>query len=117
MFSSGEHGNNTSMAPLWRALMDYRTTAVLSGHDHDYERFAPQDANGAATPAGIRQFVVGTGGKSHYAIASVRQNSEVHNDNTYGVLKLILNTSDYSWEFTPIDGGTFVDSGSDICKK
>jgi hypothetical protein len=117
LFSSGEHGNNTAIAPLWRALMDYRTTVVLSGHDHDYERFAPQDANGAATPSGIRQFIVGTGGKSHYPITSVRQNSQVHNDTTYGVLKLTLNPSAYAWEFIPVDGGSFVDVGAESCKK
>ena len=69
---------------------------VLSGHEHNYERFAPQNPGGEADPErGIREFVVGTGGKSHYKIESPLPNSEVHNDDTYGVLELTLHPEGY----------------------
>ena len=75
---------------------------VLNGHDHDYERFAPQTPAGAADPAyGIREFVVGTGGRSHYQFATIKPNSQVRNDDTYGVLFLTLRPSSYSWRFAP----------------
>ena len=82
-FSSGEHGNNAIMQPIWQALYDYGADLVLGGHDHDYERFAPQSPAGAADPSlGIREIVVGTGGRSHYAIGSTIANSEAQNDDT-----------------------------------
>ena len=75
---------------------------VLNGHDHDYERFAPQDPNGVADPVnGIREFVVGTGGKGLRPINSPIANSEVQNDNTLGVLKLTLHPSGYDLAVYP----------------
>jgi acid phosphatase type 7 len=89
---------------------------VLSGHDHDYERFAPLAPNGAADQVrGVRQMVVGTGGKNHYAFATLVAGSEVRNADTYGVLFLTLRASGYSWEFVPEPGRTFTDSGSATC--
>jgi acid phosphatase type 7 len=89
---------------------------VLSGHGHDYERFAPQTSSGVADPArGIREFVVGTGGRSLRAFGTIRANSEVRNSDTYGVLKLTLHTSSYEWQFVPEAGKTFSDSGSGSC--
>jgi acid phosphatase type 7 len=89
---------------------------VLGGHDHDYERFAPQDPNGKADAArGIREFVVGTGGKSHRPFAYVRPNSEVRNNDTYGVLKLTLYPNGYDWQFIPVAGKSFTDTGSGNC--
>lgn len=117
-FSSGEHGSSTSMQPMWQALHDYRADVVLAGHDHDYERFAPQDAAGKPDPAyGIREFVVGTGGKSHYTISAPIANSQVHNDDTFGVLKVTLHSTSYSWKFVPEAGKTFTDSGSATCHR
>ena len=115
-FSSSLHGSQASMQAIWQALHDDGADVVLSGHDHAYERFALQDPTGTPDPAGgIRQFVVGTGGKSHYAIATPIANSEVHDDDTFGVLKLTLHATSYEWEFVPEAGGTFSDSGSASC--
>jgi acid phosphatase type 7 len=87
-------------------------------HDHDYERFAPQDPTGKLDPQrGIREFVVGTGGKnSHRTFASAQPNSEVHQADTFGVLKLTLHPTSYDWEFVPEAGKTFKDSGSGTCQ-
>ena len=115
-FSSGPHGSSTEPQPLWQALYDYGADVVLAGHDHTYERFAPQDPSGKLDVArGLRQFVAGMGGASHYAIHTPIVNSEVHNDDTYGVLKLTLHASSYDWQFIPEAGQTFTDQGSSSC--
>jgi hypothetical protein len=116
-FSSGEeHGSTPEVKPLWDVLYAAGVDVVLSGHEHNYERFAPQGPNGRAAPKrGIREFVVGTGGESHYPIFEPIANSEVHNDHTYGVLKLTLHPKGYEWRFVPAGGETFTDSGSARC--
>lgn len=116
-FSSGDqHGSSVSIQPLWQALYDYSADVVLNGHEHNYERFAPQDPQGVADPVrGIREFVVGSGGRNHYEITTTIANSEVQNDDTYGVLKLTLHPDSYSWEFIPVAGGTFSDIGTAPC--
>jgi hypothetical protein len=115
-FSSGEHGNFISMQGIWQALYDHGAEIVLNGHDHDYERFAPQDPNGTPDPvSGIREFVVGTGGKNHYSFVKIQPNSEVRNSDTFGILKLILHPASYDWQFIPVAGKTFTDSGSAPC--
>jgi acid phosphatase type 7 len=116
-FSSGEeHGSTPKLEPLWEALYEAGADVVLSGHEHNYERFAPQDPEGRADPQrGIREFVVGTGGKSHYPILEPISNSEVNNDETYGVLKLTLHPHSYEWQFVPVEGESFSDSGSARC--
>ncbi len=116
-FSSGlEHGSDPSLQPLWQALYDANADVILSGHDHDYERFAPQTPAGVADDArGIREFVVGTGGRTHYHLGTLKANSQVFNATTYGVLKLTLSAGAYSWQFVPIAGGTFTDSGTGSC--
>jgi hypothetical protein len=118
-FSSGPHGNGGGVNgtdALWQDLYDAGGDLVLSGHDHDYERFAPQTAAGTADPArGIREFVVGTGGKTHYLFSTLRPNSEVRNADTFGVLKLVLHPAGYDWSFVPEAGGAFTDSGSETC--
>jgi hypothetical protein len=89
---------------------------VLSGNDHLYERFARMDAAGSADPQyGVRPFVVGTGGYSHYDFGTLQPNSQVRNSDTYGVLKLTLRQSDFDWQFLPEAGHTFTDSGTDQC--
>ncbi len=89
---------------------------ALAGHDHDYERFAPQDDAGRADMArGIREFVVGTGGKSHYPIAQPIANSEARSDDTFGVLRLVLHAASYDWQFVAAAGGSFTDTGSGVC--
>lgn len=116
-FSSGlNHGNDPEIAPLWQALYDLNAEIVVNGHDHDYERFAPQDSYGNADPKrGIREFVVGTGGKSHRPFGLHKRNSEVRNNDTFGVLKLTLKPTGYDWKFLPVAGNTFTDEGSGIC--
>jgi hypothetical protein len=115
-FSSGEHGNDTGVKTIWQILYNAGADLVLNGHDHDYERFAPQDPNGVVDPLnGIREFVVGTGGKGLRPIKITIANSEVRNDNTFGVLKLTLHPTGYDWKFIPVAGKTFTDSGSGTC--
>lgn len=116
-FSSGTtHGNYLPSQAVWQALYDLGADVVISGHEHHYERFAPQRPDSAPDPTnGIRQFVVGTGGRSLYPFGPAKANSEVRNNTTRGVLKLTLRPNGYDWEFVPIAGGTFRDSGSGTC--
>jgi hypothetical protein len=118
-FSSGtNHGSLSSAQPLWQALYDFHATLILNGHEHNYERFAPQTPTGAADPTnGIREIVSGTGGESHYNDEGTPlANSEVFNGTTYGVLKLTLGAGTYSWQFIPIAGQSFTDSGTGTCR-
>ena len=116
LFNSGKHESSEQMRPLWSALYEAGADVVLSGHDHNYQRYAPQDASGALDPQhGIRQFVVGTGGKGLYDLKDSAPNLEASNDSTYGVLKLTLSSNSYAWEFIPIEGQTFTDSGEGVC--
>ena len=115
-FSSGSHGSSTESQPLWQALYDYNADVVVVGHDHNYQRFAPQTPSGAPDPVrGIREFVAGTGGRSHYSFSTPIANTEAYNTDTWGVLKLTLDAASYSWEFIPIAGGTYRDSGTGAC--
>jgi calcineurin-like phosphoesterase family protein len=118
LFSSGaKHGNDPEVKPFWDDLYASHAAIVINGHDHDYERFAPQNPGGAADPAhGIREFVVGTGGKSHRPFAKPLPTSEVRDWSAYGVLKLTLHAKGYDWEFIPEAGKSFRDSGSGACQ-
>jgi hypothetical protein len=113
-FSSGPHGDDATYADFWTLLRGAGADLVLSGHDHGYERFAPQSPFAAADPAGIRQFVVGTGGKNLTFVATVRANSEVRNYGAYGVLELKLWPNGYQWRFVDVNGST-LDSGRGLC--
>jgi hypothetical protein len=115
LFSSGRNGNNGQMRDMWRLLDAAGVEAVLSGHDHLYERFAPQDADGRPTPTGMRAFVVGTGGTHLYHLGSIQPNSELRSNNAWGVLKLTLGGDRYDWQFIPVDGHSFRDVGSATC--
>jgi acid phosphatase type 7 len=115
-FSSGPHGNNPITQPLWEALYEAGADLILNGHDHTYERFAPQTPTGAADPEhGIVEMVVGTGGRSHYDFPTARDNSLVRDNTTFGVLRLVLASGGWSFQFIPAAGGTFTDSGSGTC--
>jgi hypothetical protein len=115
-FSSGLHGNDDVYAEFWRLLYAGAADIVLVAHDHNYERFAPQNPDGRADPKrGMREFVVGTGGRSQYPVGFARDNSEVRHSGTFGVLALTLHARSYEWRFVPISGGTFKDSGSARC--
>ncbi len=117
LFSSGaKHGNDPEIKPLWQALYEGNADVVVNGHDHDYERFAPQNPDGVRDPIrGIREFVVGTGGKNTREFAKIESTSEAHNTGTFGILKLTLHAKHYDWEFIPISGKTFRDSGTGAC--
>src|SRR6201992_733805 len=117
LFSSGgAHGDAPEIRPIFQALYDANADVILSGHDHDYERFAPQDANGKPDRTrGIREFVVGTGGKNHRPFGAPEATSEVRDTTTFGVLKLTLKPNGYDWKFIPEAGKSFTDSGSDSC--
>ena len=116
-FNSGaSHGNNTAVSNFWNALYLHGADVILNGHEHVYERFAPQTPAAVANPTGgIRQFTVGTGGRSHYTFGTIQPNSEVRNGSTYGVLKLTLHATSYDWQFVPVAGATFTDSGTGQC--
>ena len=116
-FSSGHDGSNEFMQPLWEALQDAQAELLLSGHSHDYERFAPLDRDGDVDQAGgIRQFVVGTGGAFFTGgLGSLAPHSEVAQNDTFGVLKLTLHPASYDWQFVPEAGKTFTDAGSESC--
>ncbi len=114
LFSS--KGGDSDMADFWDPLYAAGADVVLSGHRHNYERFAQQTPGGSADPGrGIRQFVVGTGGVSLSSFSGTAPNSEVRDDNTHGVLKLTLHPSSYDWEFIPVAGESFTDSGTTNC--
>lgn len=115
-FASGEkYGDQLSVRPFWKALYDHGADVVLSAHEHNYERFAPQTPHGELDGSGgIRQFVVGTGGGKLYGFGEPRPNSQVR-ESTYGVLKLTLLPESYEWKFVPTEGDAFVDAGSDRC--
>jgi acid phosphatase type 7 len=105
-----------SMYPAWKKMVPAGVDVVLSGHQHNYERFATQDAEGQALADGIRQFVVGVGGDSFHSLdAGLLPNSEVSNDDTFGVLKMTLHSASYDWSFVQIAGSSFTDAGSARC--
>ncbi len=116
-FSSGRKENQPRVQPLWEALHAAGAEMVLSGDNHAYERLAPMTPTGERDAAGIRQFVVGTGGRSHYSFAdgAIHPNTEIGDDQTYGVLMLTLGADGYEWEFLPEAGKSFTDSGSEAC--
>jgi hypothetical protein len=111
-YTSGVHGNAASMQAFWEILYRAGAELVLSGHDHDYERFAPQDPWGRRDDDhGIRQFVVGTGGVALRGLRARAPHSEVF-ASSHGVLRLTLGVDSYEWAFLPIPGGPFTDSGT-----
>jgi hypothetical protein len=115
-FSSGHDGDGTFMDSIWRTLYDANADVVLTGHSHDYERFAPMNADGSLDRTrGMREFVVGTGGAFFTGIGSAKPNSEVRQNSTFGVLELTLHPTSYDWRFVPEAGRSFGDSGSQAC--
>jgi alkaline phosphatase len=114
-YSSGTHGDDPEVAPLWRELRKAGAEFVLSGHDHSYQRFAPQDENHRLAPrTGIRQFVAGTGGEDHTAIARHSANSEKAIADQFGVIVMDLRAKSYDWRFVN-EAGKSLDRGSDRC--
>ena len=117
LFSSSVlHGNQTQVRPLWDILYAAKADVVLSAHDHDYQRYAPQDPDGSSDPErGIREFVVGTGGMTLYPVEDPAPNLQSYNDDTYGVLKLTLRPESYEWQFLSAQASTYTDSGNGRC--
>lgn len=116
-FYQGTWNRNQAVESLWWALYQAHADVVVNGHFHIYERYAPQNPNGAADPShGIRQFIVGTGGRGHDALVQAAPNVEARDNSSFGVLKLTLESRRYAWEFIPAAPGTFRDSGSGDCR-
>jgi hypothetical protein len=119
LFSSGvlkKHAVHPELKQVWEDLYAAHADLVLAGHEHSYERFAPQDPEGKADPAnGIREIVVGTGGRNHDPFGFTTPNSEIRDWETFGVLKLTLSPGKYTWEFIAEEGKTFHDTGSGVC--
>jgi hypothetical protein len=118
-FTSGRYGlpkDTTRVMPLWRTLYDKGVDVLLVGHDHDFERFVPMDANGRPDPRGVREFVVGTGGGNLRAFKNPPlPTTAVRSDSTWGVLRLTLSPGRYAWRFLPVSGGGFTDAGAGTC--
>jgi acid phosphatase type 7 len=119
-FSSGRYGDRKDTArvrPLWQIAAEEGVDVVLTGHEHSYERFTPMDATGAVDrDAGVRLFVVGTGGGNLRRYRNPRlPATEVRNDDTHGVLRLALRPDGYDWRFLPVRGARFTDRGSGDC--
>jgi len=120
LYSSGllkKHAVHPELRDLWRDLYEAHADLMLAGHEHSYERFAPQDPDGNADlESGIREIVVGTGGRSHSPLGPPVPNSEARNADTFGVLKVTLSPEKYSWEFIPVNGENgFHDAGEGTC--
>ena len=115
--SSSQVTPNTAVQPLFQDLYNHNADLIVNGHAHNYERFAPQDANGNLdTARGIIEIVAGTGGEGHYSFNStLAPNSLVRNSDTFGVLQLTLHQSSFDWKFIPVAGMTFTDSGTQAC--
>ncbi|RKR90557.1 calcineurin-like phosphoesterase family protein [Micromonospora pisi] len=117
LFTSGaNHAPSASTRPLYQALYDYNADVVVFGHNHQYERFAPQNPTGGRdTSRGLRSFVAGMGGADHYSFGTIQANSEARNSDTFGVLKFTLHANSYDWQFVPEAGKTYNDSGTSAC--
>lgn len=118
-YNSGHDGDSTFMSALFQDLYNAGADVVLSGHAHDYERFAPQDnASHLDTARGVRQFIVGTGGAFFTGWPGGRHaNSQASQNNTYGVLQMTLHPGSYDWGFVPTAGGRYTDAGTTACHK
>ena len=110
-----EDGSDATYETLWKTLHDAGAELVINGHVHNYERFKEMNGDGSAASPGLREIVVGTGGVNHDGYVTSLSTAEVRNSSTYGVLKLILRPTNYSWQFVPVAGQTFKDSGSTNC--
>lgn len=117
LFTSGNsHGPATSTRPLFAALYAHRAEVVVSGHNHEYERFAPMRPTGTRDDAGgIREFVAGTGGVGHNGFITPQPNSQIRNGTASGVLKFVLHRNSYDWQFVPVAGQSFTDHGTTSC--
>jgi hypothetical protein len=115
-YSSGGHGDDPRMMTAWKSLVAAHADLVLVGHDHDYERLAPLDAEGKRDDArGLREIVAGTGGANLTPFRLRREHSLASDNSTHGILKLVLKDAGYEWEFLPVLQGGFTDKGAARC--
>ena len=115
LFTSSSTGGPPDVKAFWDDLIADGTELVMNGDKHVYERFAPQDSSGRGLQTGMREFIVGTGGRSHGSFVATAANSQVRDNTSYGVLKLTLHATGYSWQFVPVAGASFTDSGAAAC--
>ncbi|MFO0862191.1 MAG: metallophosphoesterase [Candidatus Saccharibacteria bacterium] len=119
-FSSGKHSADSSqinrLPDAWKMLQDKKAEIVLNGHDHIYERFDKQLLDGQKSVYGIQEFVVGSGGYSHYERIANRPNSAFFNNTDFGVLVLELYQGSYNWKFINLSGQV-LDEGAETCNK
>jgi PKD repeat protein len=117
LFSSGPTGGSSKMKPVYQAAYDLNVDLIITAHEHVYERFKPQDANGVVDNVrGIREFIIGTGGEGNSSkdITPLPNSDARYGGTTFGVIKLTLDPGSYSWDYLPVKG-TFVDTGTGTC--
>lgn len=115
LYSSGEHGNDPVSRPAWKLLYDAGAELVLNGHDHHYERFAPQNPDGERDDNGLVELLGGMGGANPYSIEEVQPHSEKRLTDTFGVVKLNFTDTGFSWDLVGTDGSTKDSSPSYEC--
>lgn len=116
LFTAGNYSGKTAMRSFWQLLYIYGAEIVMSGHDHNYQRFSPQDPRGNSSPTrGIRQFVVGTGGATPYSVPRSIPNLDASNGSTYGILRLRLGRNGYTSEFLQLSGSSSTDIVEGTC--
>jgi hypothetical protein len=115
LFTSHLDGPTPEVKALWDLLAAAGVDVVLNGHAHDYERFAPQTPDGVAADDGMREFIVGTGGRTLGGFGDPAANSEVRQAKTWGALRMRLAPGGYSWQFYRAAGEDFTDSGTGAC--
>jgi len=116
LYTAGRYAGFPEVRPFWELLHAAGADVVLNGHDHNYQRYAPMDPQGRRDPRGIREFVVGTGGRSLYRLRpDPLATREAATDRTFGVLRLRLEPGGYAWEFIAVSGAAFTDRGSGRC--
>jgi acid phosphatase type 7 len=104
-----------ALGALWADLEARRVDVVLNGHVHAYDRFKPMSSSGQPDPDGIREFIVGTGGKSLQSLGTPVSTVDAQGTSSFGVLRLSLSVDSYAWSFLPVTKGGFTDSGSSVC--
>ncbi len=114
-FSSTVDGGHPDLLEFYGFLFESDVEVVVNGDDHFYERFLPQDQFNEEHDEGLRQFTVGTGGRSLSQFGLPARHSAVRFNEAFGVLVLTLNPNGYEWEFRTVDGSPFTDRGFDTC--
>ncbi|WP_394539161.1 DNRLRE domain-containing protein [Lysobacter enzymogenes] len=117
LLSRGSYSGYSQVKPFWDALYAAKADLVLVGHDHNYQRYGKMNPDKAAASDGIRQVLVGTGGRAFYGISGSHALLEASNDSTFGVLKLTLTASGYTGDFVPRAGSSYSDHFTGTCNK